>query len=195
MGGEGGPGERADETERRADAARPVATTSARLGTAAVTAGSAGRLALVERWAREAQATLAQAGLGAGVEAKWGELALLAAVDQALADLAAIPPPSDPLIRAAAVALGEVLARELTLDWVADGSAENLEPALRFAESEVTLYPVRMVRAHLAGARRDRTPIRLERLVSSTAAYVDHLVRYFPSRLGLERRGRGSRRA
>ncbi|HVS66615.1 MAG TPA: DUF3806 domain-containing protein [Thermoanaerobaculia bacterium] len=181
-------------TERPAAAARPEATASTKLGTAAATAGSAGRRALVERWVREARATLSQAGLGAGVEARWGELELLAAVDQALADLAAIPPPSDRLIRATAIALGEVLVRELTLDWVADGSAENLEPALRFAESEVTLYPIRMVRAHLAGARRDRTPVRLERLVSSTAAYVDHLVRYFPSRLGLERRGRGARR-
>jgi hypothetical protein len=144
---------------------------------------------------REAQETLAAAGLGAQAAALWGERELLRALDEILTHRRSPPAADDPLIAAAAIALAEVLVGELTLEWVDEAGPSSAEPRLRFADSELTLYPVRMVTAHLAGAERDRAPVRVERLVSSTGSYLDHLVRYFPSRLGLARRSRGARRA
>lgn len=143
---------------------------------------------------RAAQETLAAAGLGAQAKALWGERELLRAIDEILTGRPSTPAADDPLILAAAIALAGVLVRELTLEWVEEAGTTGAEPRLCFAGSEVTLYPLRMVAAHLAGAERDRTPVRVERLVRSTGAYLDHLVRYFPSRLGLERRSRGARR-
>jgi hypothetical protein len=140
---------------------------------------------------REAARWLERAGLGIDVAASWGSAELLHALD---ARLSAPGEVDRRLLQAAGAALGARLSAELTLDWIAGGAGERGEPALRFAGSEVVLYPVRMVRSHLAGAERDRTPVRLERLVESTAAYLDHLARYFPSRVGLDRRARGARR-
>ena len=157
----------------------------------------------VGRWKRDAVAVLGAADAGLDVEALWGDVRLLPALDRMLEGVlagtlggpgAGDDPASSRLTRASAIALGEVLVRELTVEWSGEPTLEEVEPVLRFAGSEVTLYPLRMVRAHLEGARRDGAPIRLERLVRSTGAYLDHLVRYFPSRLGLARRSRGSRR-
>ncbi|HVS15465.1 MAG TPA: DUF3806 domain-containing protein [Thermoanaerobaculia bacterium] len=143
----------------------------------------------------QARAVLEHAELGIDVTAAWAGVELLRALDRSLeARRAAGAQLGDELVRAAGAALGARMAAVLTLDWIAGGDGEEPEVALRFAGSEVVLYPERMVRAHLAGAARDGTTVCLERLVESAAGYLDHLVRYFPSRLGLERRSRGARR-